>query len=299
MAAKVNAGDVTTTSMFNVFPEEVILPEWNSRFTEPPIESMIGMILEAGGVHTPIKARRVPPDKKLEIVDGRQRVKATRYINANLKEFPEFTEPLRIPVTIITANPEEAFAMSIRANSQTNPVSFIDDAHNVRTLKDKYKWDADRILALYGTNGKPKSPAWLDGMLAITQLSKAVQGKLHEASMSQAVALAVAKHPEGKHEEILTLAQQLADNNGNRKNAAGVAATTPAEVAAAGRAVGSTVTTKRGLKDIRGLFETFGHKDEPLHSRRFCEAMLKWMDGVVEDDEMEKAFKTRFRPPAA
>jgi ParB family transcriptional regulator, chromosome partitioning protein len=66
------------------------------------------------GVLQPIIVRKNPETDKVEVVDGRQRVKAAREANKRLRK--EGREPLRVPAVVKRTSPLDSLAMMVTAN---------------------------------------------------------------------------------------------------------------------------------------------------------------------------------------
>jgi ParB/RepB/Spo0J family partition protein len=59
-----------------------------------------------------------------------------------------------------------------------------------------------------------------------------------------------------------------------------------------------TTPTPRTMKHVRELFQAYTGPGMGLHCRRFCDALLKWVGGELDSDNMEKEFHKRFKESA-
>jgi ParB-like chromosome segregation protein Spo0J len=344
---------------FLVLPEEIhVEPKENGRAFWRPFMDLVVQILVAGKVHTPLETRKIN-DNKIQLVAGYRRHAASCFINAHLAdgtlerilEQAGFSgvqipaEPIRVPVTVENMNAKEAFLRNLSENRDRADTTVVDDAHNVRRLRDQYGFTDEEICKAYGTvqadgTVKPMSPAWLSQLRLILQHDEKTQMEIHEGMIAASSAqFLAAKIPEPQRRPVIERAKEIAaqrveqieaqaepevakepaPNNvvempapveskpAPKKKVASpkkkpatkkAAQVTHSDVVEAARQLGALGDKKvsRKMKDVRELFVSYQGPGSNSNCRKFCAAMLKFIDGEPESEElMDKEFKRRFK----
>jgi hypothetical protein len=138
------------------------------------------------------------------------------------------------------------------------------------------------------------SPAWLSQTLKLLQLDAETQQKIAEHEIEASVGIFVAdKLPEEVREPVLERAKEEASvRTGNPE-----AKITQTDVVKAARktkgALNKPVTRK--MTDVNDLITRHSGAEESLHKRRFFEALRKWVNDEISDEDMDKECNRRFR----
>jgi ParB/RepB/Spo0J family partition protein len=134
-----------TTTQWSDFPRNIDLdPELNGRHeprTEEEIRAFAADIL-ANGQLTPVKIRKGDNGRPL-LVFGHGRWEAVNWLNSN--GHPEY----RLQGTFEDLNDHEAFLQAISENRVRKDVSPIDDATNIKKLKQRFNMSIEDIAKVY------------------------------------------------------------------------------------------------------------------------------------------------------
>jgi ParB-like chromosome segregation protein Spo0J len=311
MSKQVNAGNVKRGDVLFIYPSELVVhPEENGRYIQPDLTDLIIKILTVPGgarVLQPVGVRPIT-DKKLQLAFGYGRWGSVTFINNHLTDgtlekmlaeagYPDYpipTEPLRLPCVVSNINALEALETNIIENRGRNTTTAVDDAFNIRRLMEQFHKSDDEICRIYAKNGRPMSPAWLSQTLKLLQLDAETQQKIAEHEIEASVGIFVAdKLPEEVREPVLERAKEEASvRTGNPE-----AKITQTDVVKAARktkgALNKPVTRK--MTDVNDLITRHSGAEESLHKRRFFEALRKWVNDEISDEDMDKECNRRFR----
>jgi ParB-like chromosome segregation protein Spo0J len=312
MSKQINApSGVKRSDVLHLLPEDITVnPAENGRHIQPDLTDLIIKILTVPGgakVLQPVGIRPIP-DNKVQLSYGYGRWGAVTFIDAHLTDgvlekmlaeagypgYPIPTEPLRLPCVLIRANAEEAFLQNIAENRARNTTTAVDDAFNIRRLMEQFHKSDEEICRIYAKNGRPMSPAWLSQTLKLLQLDSETQQKIAEHEIEASVGIFVAdKLPEEVREPVLERAKEEASvRTGNPE-----AKITQTDVVKAARktkgALNKPVTRK--MTDVNDLITRHSGAEESLHKRRFFEALRKWVNDEISDEDMDKECNRRFR----
>lgn len=165
------------------------------------IEAMAHSILEHGQLQ-PVMVRKIKG--KYKLILGFTRYDAIKWGN----ETGLFNPPLPVAAISSTTNDEESFTRNVVENRHRNQTTPVDDAHNMRRLREDYgKTNAD-IAKLYHV-----SQAYVSQLSKLLTLPTNVQNKVADGklTLSGALMLADADVPSGELPEII---KSSTDDNG-------------------------------------------------------------------------------------
>lgn len=137
--------------LWSEFPENVqIIADLNGRHENTEIDSLIADI-EVNGQHTPVGFRKGDNGMPV-LVYGHRRYRALMAIN---KKLASKGEPLRkLLGTYLKIDEQQAFLRAISENRERKDVSPIDDAHNITTLIERFKYSLEEIAKIYFPEAK-------------------------------------------------------------------------------------------------------------------------------------------------
>lgn len=278
MARKINAGEnVGRSDMFLVDPREVIVdPNLRARWAKaPPGPDAVRELVEdflANGQSNPCVARMQASDKRLIIEQGQTRHAAALWIVENKDK------NWRLKVTIGDRNEEEGFVCAIQENRVRTDTSPVDDAFNMRALRDRYGWDDKRICAFY----KIKSPVLRDWETLLTLPDKVLH-LVHGRKLSVANAVLLAGLAGSELSAALKEAQAAPATRGGRVNPSAV------RQAVRSRKGSTNGHVARTLKDVRSKFTTFSAREDiPPKARDLGTAILRFISGESNEAEFDE-----------
>lgn len=307
-----NAGEVSRSDMFAVYPEFVLAdPAKRGRVILPSqgdVEEMARSIIAEGQLQ-PCQVRKTH-DKKLELVYGFTRHAAVTYINDNGLA----PERLKLKIVVSDCNEEEAFRRNIVENRERNVTTPVDDAFNQRRLREEFSWTDEQIAAFYKL-----SKSRIDQLKKLLTLPRdiqslvgtliAPQAAINMADMPVAEQRAlVRKFKDADAEQVQEVkdaaAEARADGNGEaepkpkgnkKKGGKGKPKAKPrigvSDVKKHARDSGSeSAKTDRSLREVKEYFgERFADEEEDQPVRDFAKAFLQFCKGEIDDEKMTKA----------
>jgi ParB-like chromosome segregation protein Spo0J len=291
--------------IYKVYPENIVVdPKENGRVYGVDVTDLVVKYLAIGRWIHPIECRPIE-ENKLKVTAGYRRLGASIFINKHIGdgELEKLAakagltnpmipvEPIRIPVQVVAQNAEEALVTNIIENKARRGVSDVDAAENIHRLMTQYNWDEDRILALYGEGGKPKSRGWLTQTLKIRKLSAKAKKMMHDGFFKANVAYYVADLPEDERDEVLEIAKGLAEDETGKKDAP----ITMKEVVKAAKTKNVAKKLQKKMNDVIDLF-TENQPVMPASAKKFAEAFMSWVYNGLDDAKMAKEFSKRFIP---
>jgi ParB/RepB/Spo0J family partition protein len=190
--------------------EEIIADEeLNGRVkkvSQKDIEETAHSILEYGQLQ-PGRARKIKKGDnkgKYQLSFGFTRYKALKWGN----ETGLFNPPLPMIVTVVDANDEESFIQNVVENRHRNATTPIDDAHNMRRLREQYGKSNTEIAKLYQV-----SQAYVSQLTKLLTLDSKTQAKVAEEKLTLNGALLLADS-DIPASEIPDLLKSCSDDDG-------------------------------------------------------------------------------------
>lgn len=262
MAKHINAGNVGRSDMFKVDPNEIIVdPEMRARW-EVPGEDRVLEIADSMfdfGQQQPIICRCRPDDKKLVLEAGGTRLEAAKLIVANRD--PNW----RIEVKVMDHNEEDGFVSAIIENRIRNETSPMDDAVNVRALRERYGKEDQEVCDILHCKS-----TYLRQLETLLSMPKKVQKLVHQRKLSvAAMQLLVGLTGDA-------LEEALSQNTGK-----GTIDTSHVRQTARNR--GKRVA--RSLKDVRTTFTKFSESETvPDRGKQFIARFLEYVAGTIDEE---------------
>ena len=200
----------------------------------------------------------------LEVIDGRQRVKAALWANKNLPGMP-----VKLKVELWKGSDQEAFAVMVEANSQRTDDTPMERARKINVALNVHGFSKQRVAAMF----RCSSLTTLDNHLALLDLAAPVQKLVESGKLTETVARELVKLP---REKQLETAKELLDK-GVAKGAAGVAAVRGAKK---GKAVQEKDKATKKLRTRPQIEAVIAHlKSEGHGADSELLAVFKWVAG--------------------
>lgn len=273
MARKINAGEnVGRFDVFMVDPRNVkVDPSLRARWElEPPGPERVRELAESfleHGQSNPCVARMDPSDKTLIIEQGQTRHAAAMWILENRD--PKF----RLQVKVVDRNEEEGFVCAIEENRIRTETTPMDDAYNMRRLRNSYGWDDPKIEALF----KCRS-AYLRNLETLLALPIRIQRLVHRGELAVSNAMLLANLSGDDLQDALTEAESQRTISGRVTGAA-------VRPAVRNR-VNNGQKVARTLRDIRLSFATICVRpDATPKVQEFTEMFQGFAKGEVSEVE--------------
>lgn len=275
MAIHINAGkDVGRTDIFHIMPIHILVDEaLNGRQQAHGDETVMDLArsILTFGQQQPVTVRRLA-NKKVQLVSGYRRWKAVSLINTTLQ--PD--NPVKLQCRVIEANDEEAFTRNLIENHDRESTTPIDDAHNIRRLREVYSWDDEKILALYR-----RSPAWLAQTTKLLQLPNKVQEEVSRGNLAKNDALDLTELSPAEQKEAM---DEGRDDTGRIASGA-----VKERVRKSRQAEGKGKS--RTMSDLRKYFDRFTGDDTEGPLKELANAVLDYIKGQNTDRQMDKALE--------
>ena len=194
--------DHQRTSEYRFLPEDItIKPDLNGRFDKPDIEWLITDIL-AHGQHTPVVIRN---DGGIAVlVAGFSRWRAISEINKR------GLAPVQVKVrcTYVQCSEREAFLLNISENRFRNPVTPVDDAHNMKRLLNVYAMTEDEIAGIYFPTAKTENELkaarkFVKDRITLISLSPEAEEAVRSGKVKESAATAIAKLSQDQQRKAL------------------------------------------------------------------------------------------------
>lgn len=174
------------TSEYRFLPEDItVKPDLNGRHDRPDIDWLIASILREGQ-NTPVTIRN--DGGKPVLVSGYSRWRAISKINKD-KLAPV---KMQLRCTYVQCTEHEGFLANIAENRFRNETTEIDDAHNIKTLMNRYNMTVDGVAAFYfpkaeaSTDEMKKAVKWVNKRMALIGLTKSAAKAVTEAESEAA-----------------------------------------------------------------------------------------------------------------
>lgn len=256
------------------YPEDVIF-DWreNGRAFDPDPARVdwVANSLEAEGQLQPV-VFSVTHDRKLKLEAGFYRLLGMLKLNSTRP--PE--KRMRLEGTVKDGNPEEMFLKNLAENRVRNKTTVVDDAHNARRLSEQFGKTDEEICAIYGTPGKPMSPAWLEDKRKILSLSKAEQQRIHSGELSASIGYMLADMDPAKRNEVL---EDAAADGGK------VTTTSVLKSARRKNALSNSPALK--MPEVRTAWVYLKEADKTKHPKvaKLAEIVCEWQDGKLPEPD--------------
>lgn len=204
-------------------PEDLVLvtdeksPLYDERTELPVDEALVLNMMFAPdgvpqGVLEPILVIRNAETGKVEVVDGRQRVKAAREANKRLKKAG--LETIRVPAMIQRANAHRAMAMLVSSNELRQDDTPLGRAKKMQRYLDLGRGE-DEVAVLFGI-----SKASVKNMLALLDAPAAVRHAVDSGKISVSDGYKLAREePEAAKKKVAKLLEHAPRTPGKKKNA--------------------------------------------------------------------------------
>lgn len=260
MARKINAGkNVGRGDIYKVDPQEVIVdPNMRARWETPGkrrVEELAHSMYE-NGQFNPVVCRMSAADKRIILEQGGTRLEAALWITENLD--PNW----RIEVKIVDHNEEEGFASAILENKDRNETSPMDDASNMRTMRERYGWSDKDIQRLLSCNS-----SYLRSLEVLLTLPKKVQSLVHRRKLAVSAAVLLAGLSGAELDEALSKAKASGKIDSE-------------QVHNVARRNGKTV--RRSLKHVRKVFSSMDAPPPPVQT--FAERLEEFLSGEADEE---------------
>lgn len=240
-------------------------PLYDPRVDEPLEEAMVLSVM-ARGVRMPILARR--NGDQLEVVDGRQRVRAA--CEANKRLTAEGRPPIRVKCVTDPMGDREAFGDAVMLNEQRRDDSPLAKARKLGRLL-AYDYSEEEAGVIFGL-----SRAGVRNLKLLLEVHDGVQAMVESGKVPASVAIQLAALP---RDEQLAEAKRMVDAGVAR----GMSATEHIEKVKRGSA-GKGAPTPVARMRSRKAISTFRARLAPLTGKQseLAQAVLAW---VLGDDE--------------
>jgi len=258
--------DYRRLTAFSVDPDDLLLvddkahPLYDARVNMPLNEGLVRNVM-VYGVIEPVIIRK--DGEKIEVIDGRQRVKAAREANKRLKA--EGKETLEVPCMLRRGEDAMLFGVSVSANENRADDSILAKAIKAGRLLDMGK-DAEYISLVFGVTENTVR-TWIGLLNLSAELKKAVEGG--EVSPSAAAKLADLS----REDQAKALAEMRATGNKTTK---------AAHTIKKGKAVPKKTRAIRTVDEIKERIEQMKERKAGLETDGWICA-LRWVLKEVED----------------
>jgi ParB family chromosome partitioning protein len=236
---EVSMGTIKTPTGF--FPEELVIvgidvPDGDGvgdgprQAEEGTIDERFVLNVMALGVIEPIIVRR-RPDGRLEVIEGRRRVRAAREANTRLTARGE--DPIRVPVVLRTGSDADMFAVAFSGNEFFRGNTVMTRAWLAREYLNKGRTPEDAAVRF------AVDVATIKNWIALLETDSRVQSAVAGGEIGLTGALEIGRLPMDQQHEALC----KATSSGNGR------------VGNAGKTVGGKVTTKavkRAAAEVSG-----------------------------------------------
>jgi ParB/RepB/Spo0J family partition protein len=215
-----------------------------------------------------VQVRRVH-DNRVQLVLGYRRYNAARLYN---ERHPD--QPMKLRAKVVIVNDEEAFRRNIVENRERAECSPVDDAHNQRRLREGFGWTDTKIAEFYHV-----TPSYVCTLKKLLALPSDVQKLVHERSLSVQAATGLADLPAQEQKEVLAAGQTegLTSQNVVKQ--------------VRNRKIDKGKGQARSLAEVRAFLEGLTGPGEPTPLKEFVEDFLKFVQGKMKDDTMEKRLR--------
>ena len=260
-------GAVGNTSQLLFDPEDLVIvedpkhPLYDERVNLPLSQALIANILHIGRVIEPVVVRKNPETGDVEVVAGRQRVRAVREIN---KHPSHKKDPMRVPAVVDRSKEDQLLDIIVSENEIRENDSPLVRAEKMRRLLGRGKTEGE-LSTLFGV-----STQLVKNTLALLDATSAVKKAVDSGRISVNSAYKLAKMPaEEQREKVAQLVIEAPTSPG-RKN--------PKRRRAAEIVDGAGGL--RGKKEIEKMLDEIGETDQIAENARLvATSVLEWVLG--------------------
>ena len=183
-------------------------------------------------------------------------------------------QPMKLRAKVVIVNDEEAFRRNIVENRERAECSPVDDAHNQRRLREGFGWTDTKIAEFYHV-----TPSYVCTLKKLLTLPSDVQKLVHERSLSVQAATGLADLPADEQKQVLVTSQ-----------AEGLTSQSVVKQVR-DKKIDKGKGQSRSLAEVRGFFESLTGPGESTPLKEFAEEFLKFVQGKIKDETMEKRLR--------
>lgn len=193
MAAEFGTLDVKRgDSLYRVWPEDItIIAELNGRHENTNIEELAADI-DKNGQDNPVLIRK-DDDGRIVLVAGHRRYRAVCFLN---EKYPDQRRPMICRYKVLSDM--EAFQATVRENRFRRDPSPVDDANNIKILRDRFSLTESDIASVYfpeAKDGKALDEALLfvKQRIALIELAPEAADAMREGRVKMTAAVELSK----------------------------------------------------------------------------------------------------------
>jgi ParB family chromosome partitioning protein len=262
-------GAVGNTSQLLFDPEDLVIAEdpkhplYDERVNLPLSQSLIANILHIGRVIEPVVVRKNPETGDVEVVAGRQRVRAVRAIN-KMNKAARGADPFRVPAVVDRSKDHQLLDIIVSENEIRENDSPLVRAEKMRRLLGRGKTESE-LSTLFGV-----SPQLVKNTLGLLDASSVVKKAVESGRISVNSAYKLAKMPPEEQREKVAALLVEAPTAPGKKN--------PKRRRAAEIVDGNG--GMRGKKEVEKMLDEIGETDDIKEGARLvATATLEWVLG--------------------
>ncbi len=234
-------------------PEDLVIVEdpasalYDERATMPVDEPLVLNIMHHG-VLEPILVRKNQETGKVEVVAGRQRVKACREANKRLKK--QGCETHRVPAVVKRGEGHALMGMMISENEHREDDSPLVRAKKVQRFLDMGRSEEEAAV-MFGV-----SVSTIKNMVALLDAPKVVQRSLEKGEIGATDAYKLAKlEPEEAEKRIEQLGKEAPRQNGKKRRSNGKKAKAIIEGSSGGRGKREILALQKKISETESMKE--------------------------------------------
>lgn len=214
-------------------------------------------------------------DGSYHVIFGFGRALAVQKLN---KEAAEGEPKRKLRVRLFEVGDEtDGFVLNLIENLSRKNTNVIDDAHNMKRLREELKWSDARIAKFFD-----KSLSHIVNLKKLPELDEDVQAEMKAGRMGMDAGLAVATLPKAKQKAVVKGAKKAS----GKVSTAKVHKAVRKEAAANGTSAG---VRSRSSKEIRTFWEEQTGPAESEAKRELAKVSLRWIAGKASDGSMSNA----------
>jgi ParB family chromosome partitioning protein len=207
-------GAVGNTSQLLFDPEDLVIvtdpkhPLYDERVNLPLSQALIANILHIGRVIEPVVVRKNPETGAVEVVAGRQRVRAVREINRHPSRKKD---PMRVPAVVDRSKDDQLLDIIVSENEIRENDSPLVRAEKMRRLLGRGKTEGE-LSTLFGV-----SPQLVKNTLALLDATSTVKKAVDSGRISVNSAYKLAKMgPDEQREKVAQLLTEAPTSPGKK-----------------------------------------------------------------------------------
>ncbi len=270
MATKIEGDVKRGTDTFLAVPSEIqVDPKLRGRVFPPSDEQVatLAVSIAERGQLTPVECRRLH-DKRLAITAGYTRLAAVNLLRQGFEyQGKTYHIPdLRVRVIVFDCNEDEALKRAITENTHRTDRSPVDDAFNIRDLRERFGWSNAEIAAFYGWHVSK-----VTRLASIVSLPDGTLRKLHAGDITLAAAMELASLPPGTHAAVIEETGGKATEIRERK-----------------RTEQAPRPVQRTVKQVREMLDRYTSEETNPAMRAFALIALSYLSGEIDEREVER-----------